>query len=436
MKSALGKSQRGQVIILFVLALVGLLAFAGLAIDGAMVYSDRRSAQSGADSAALAGAGAGGNTMQLREIYGKPDFKCSDMNVPGSKMYAVREEIIDAAISRASINGYLIDDDITDNMGVSITCVDSGQKHLDVEVRITSQTKSSFLHLVFNRPLLNTVTAIARVRPIVPKGGGNGIIALNDTECKQGGQYVGGIYLDGTTIDIISDGGGMSSNTCIIRNGNTEVTVINSDPPAYARTDPNWTNDAVFVDENGNVLPLEQTPTYNLQVTIDPPNCAGLPTNPAKIDGILQPGIYPNGIKQDETLAAGLYCVDQPANGKLGNLQGEGVTMYFRTGNVTWNGGFSHLTAPAEGAPSPAVPGLLFYFGDGGFTMSGNATAELSGTIYAPLGTIELGGTETSYTWQTVLIGNNVKIHGNPFVAMVVDYHKVMTDPSYLDLLR
>lgn len=435
MKSALG-TQRGQVIILFVLALVGLLAFAGLAIDGAMLYSDRRSAQSGADSAALAGAGAGGNSMQLRDVFGK-EFNCGDLDSAGSKMHLIKGEILDAAISRAGINGYLIDSDFSDNMGVEITnCSDNTQKYLDVEVRITAQTQSSFLHLVYNKPLVNTVTAVARVHPILPKGGGAGIIALNETECKQGGQYVGGIYLDGTTIEVISDGGGMSSNTCIIRNGNSEIIVMNSDPPAFARTDPNWTNDAVFVDENGDVMPIEQTPTYKLEVTIDPPDCTGLPTNPAKIAGVYQPGIYPTGIKQDGTLAPGLYCIDQPNNGKLGNLWGEGVTMYFRTGSVVWNTGFSHLTAPTEGAASPAVPGLLFYFGNGGFTMLGTSTAELSGTIYAPLGTIELGGAETTYTWETVLIGNNVKIHGNPFVAMEVDYRKVMTDPSFLDLMR
>ncbi|GAP15651.1 putative Flp pilus-assembly TadE/G-like [Longilinea arvoryzae] len=436
MKSTL-EYQRGQVIILFVLALVGLLAFAGLAVDGAMLYSDRRASQSAADSAALAGAGAGGNTMQLREIYSKPDFNCNNLNYAGTKMNLVEDDIIDAAISRASVNGYIIDNDISDNMGVKVTCSDTNtDKYLDVEVRITAQIQSSFLHLVFNRPLMNTVTAIARIRPIAPKGGGNGIIALNETQCKQGGQYVGGIYLDGTTIEVVSDGGGMSSNTCIIRNGNSEIVVLNSDPPAYARTSSDWTNDGVFVDGNGDPLTMEQSSTYNLQVTIDPPKCTGLPINPAKIGGIYQPGIYTNGIKQDGTLAPGLYCVDQPSNGKLANLQGNGVTMYFRTGNVEWNGGFSHLTAPAEGSVAPAVPGLLFYFGDGGFTMLGNATAELSGTIYAPYGTIDLGGAETTYTWETVLIGNNVKIHGNPFVAVKVDYKKVLTDPSYLDLLK
>ena len=52
------KSESGQVIVILALALVGLLGFSALAIDGSMVFADRRFSQSGADAAALAGAGA------------------------------------------------------------------------------------------------------------------------------------------------------------------------------------------------------------------------------------------------------------------------------------------------------------------------------------------------------------------------------------------
>ncbi|MEM5775250.1 MAG: Tad domain-containing protein, partial [Anaerolineaceae bacterium] len=127
MKRALD-TQRGQVIILFVLALVGLLAFAGLAIDGAMVYSDRRVAQSSSDSAALAGAGAAGTTMQLRNIHffadDKNEFYCDEFNVAGSKMNAARLDAIDAAVQRAGVNGFTIDNDLSDANGITIRCFD------------------------------------------------------------------------------------------------------------------------------------------------------------------------------------------------------------------------------------------------------------------------------------------------------------------------
>ncbi len=40
---------------LLVLAMVALLGFTALAVDGSMVYSDRRFAQSGSDASSLAG---------------------------------------------------------------------------------------------------------------------------------------------------------------------------------------------------------------------------------------------------------------------------------------------------------------------------------------------------------------------------------------------
>ena len=49
------KSENGQIVILLALAFVGILAFAALAIDGAMIYSDRRIAQNGADAASVSG---------------------------------------------------------------------------------------------------------------------------------------------------------------------------------------------------------------------------------------------------------------------------------------------------------------------------------------------------------------------------------------------
>ncbi|MEX1072018.1 MAG: pilus assembly protein TadG-related protein [Anaerolineales bacterium] len=50
------QSEKGQAIVLLVLLIVGLLAVAGLAIDGGRIYSARRNAQNAADNAALAAA--------------------------------------------------------------------------------------------------------------------------------------------------------------------------------------------------------------------------------------------------------------------------------------------------------------------------------------------------------------------------------------------
>ena len=46
-------SESGQAIVLIGVAFVVLLGFAALAIDGSMIYSDRRYAQNAADSSSL-----------------------------------------------------------------------------------------------------------------------------------------------------------------------------------------------------------------------------------------------------------------------------------------------------------------------------------------------------------------------------------------------
>jgi Flp pilus assembly protein TadG len=45
-------SERGQAIVLIVLAMIVLLGFTALAVDGSMVYSDRRMVQNAADASA------------------------------------------------------------------------------------------------------------------------------------------------------------------------------------------------------------------------------------------------------------------------------------------------------------------------------------------------------------------------------------------------
>src|SRR5687768_8620560 len=60
-------SEKGQVLILITLAAVGLFGFAALAIDGGMVFSDRRHSQNSSDTAAFAAA--------LARVRADPDWK-------------------------------------------------------------------------------------------------------------------------------------------------------------------------------------------------------------------------------------------------------------------------------------------------------------------------------------------------------------------------
>src|SRR5512147_1679933 len=55
-RNSFHKNEQGQAIVLMAFAMIALLAFAALAIDGGNAYVERRRAQNGADAGALAGA--------------------------------------------------------------------------------------------------------------------------------------------------------------------------------------------------------------------------------------------------------------------------------------------------------------------------------------------------------------------------------------------
>ena len=58
------RNERGQIIVILALAMVALIGFTALAVDGSLIYNARRQDQNTADSAALAGAGAAANYLK------------------------------------------------------------------------------------------------------------------------------------------------------------------------------------------------------------------------------------------------------------------------------------------------------------------------------------------------------------------------------------
>ena len=64
--------ENGQAIVLIAFAFIAFVAMAGLAIDGGMVYSDRRHAQNAADAGSLAAGGAAALTMENNHIFYSP----------------------------------------------------------------------------------------------------------------------------------------------------------------------------------------------------------------------------------------------------------------------------------------------------------------------------------------------------------------------------
>ena len=229
MKSRSRPGEEGQVVVFLSLVLVGLLGFGALALDGGMLFSDRRHAQNAADSAVLAGASAAAYYMRQNDVNYNA-FICGTSGTIYSSAVAELE-----AINRAASNDYLIDADISDNHGVEILCeitdmLSYEDKHFDVKTMITRDTQSNFAHLVYDGPLRNEVEAIARVYPPMPLAFGKAIIALNDAGCS-GNKY--GVIFSGSSQTTVT-GGGVWSNGCLTGNGSSFTVTVNDGGVGFA----------------------------------------------------------------------------------------------------------------------------------------------------------------------------------------------------------
>jgi hypothetical protein len=211
-------SEKGQVLVLIVLAMVVLLGFTALAVDGGMVYSDRRHAQNSGDASSLAGGSAAALTLENSDItYG--DWNCSNAAIGDA-----RDNAEAAAIDRAGDNGFGIDHDVSDNHGVITSCgeEDHGawtEKFIDVTTEISTTTPTSFAHFVYSGKLQSRIKAVTRVRPRMSLGFGNSIVALNPQQSCHGGTP-NGVVFEGN-VEVQVEGGGIFSNGCIQASGNS-----------------------------------------------------------------------------------------------------------------------------------------------------------------------------------------------------------------------
>lgn len=410
-------SERGQVLAFLAVALVGLLGFTALAVDGGMLYSDRRHAQNAADTSSLAGANAAAIYMRDYAVNYNA-FVCGTSGTYYTKLHAQN-----AAISRAGSNDYTIDEDASDDHGVATECQveDKGShllKYIDVITKIRRETKTNFAHLIYSGPLENRVEAVARVYPPMPLGYGHAIISLNKDGCS-GNQN--GVVFSGSSTTTVT-GGGVFSNGCLVGNGsNFAVDVVDGDV-GYAGTATGTTS---------NIHPSPQYVNNTLPdhaTLIDEPDCSGLPSRSAPNGGTatLEPGIY-DRIKWTHgslTLNPGLYCVtgSQGISIQGGEISGDGVTLFLENGGVTVNGNVSpvDLRAPEETDPAPAIPGILIflaYGNDSTVSLTGNSTSFYLGAIFAPDGDLFASGSSGTHpTFNTQLIGKNVEVSGGAII--------------------
>ena len=334
-----------------------------------------------------------------------------------------------AAIAQALLNDFSLDNDLSDNMGVEVTCQvdDRGtykDMYLDVRIMLNLDTHTSFAHLVTgNNIVTNTVESVARVRPRNALAHGYAIVAVGPG-C---GKSAGGIDYDGGGNGYtLVTGGGVFSHTCIVGNGGIDMKTqcdealypgCTTRPPIYYMTTFNG---------NTGFVPTPQKVSTPLPVDLaEIPDC----NHPSAIR-------HNNKIQltNNETFnfPSGLNCLYGGVKATGGTLTGTDVTLVLVSGDFEVNGQTEVILSAPDGddvdndgdgivdeisEDYPALRGMLMYVPAGAesnLQITGGSTSRYTGTIYAPSSNIEVGGDSGLLpTVSTQLIGKYIKLHGN-----------------------
>lgn len=360
------KNESGQIIVILAVALVAILGITALAVDGSMIYAERRDDQSTADSAALAAAQAASASPTCATAQ--------TAAIQKAQQYASQYE------------GVVLANDATSPSRVEATCNADNSK-LTIKVMVTSNTNTTFAKMVSRNQLQTRVEASSQVTfGSTAFAGGNGLIALGKTCDGEGGIYASGGEMAGAYVE----NGGIYSGSCLSASGSAKILSSNG-PIGYggktttifmAGTQKQYTgaNGLIFahnapafiaVDSDLKVTtkeaqlkdgiipnmtifpqatwPIPEVVDYSgLTVPAMPaPDCASLPVQNPTFDWkplTIYPGRYPNGITQGSgtlNLVPGTYCIGASKDVYLSQsaIEASGTRFYFEgAGSFTFTG--------------------------------------------------------------------------------------------------
>lgn len=378
-------TERGQALIVVVLAIIGIAGMVGLVVDGGNVFLDRRNAQNAADSAALSAA--------LTRIRG------------GNSLSG-------AAMSAASQNGY--DNNGTTNTVEVFHPPIEGPNEGDVEyiqVIITSHVRTYFAGIFGFDQLTNRVEAVARtktpeVRQILD---GQAVIALAPkSDCNDKKSF----WLHGeATLDIT--GGGVfvnsSNNQCaFIQQGSGSIRIqdhhfINVVGAASIQK-PQLLTPGVAV----GAVPISYPPPFFMPKVNCGDEAVLSEDGTSMTAGSWDEAFPPEGVT---FLDSGLYCLTEGMEINH-DIEGSNVVFLIKEGDVRWSGSANiNLDAPNNGD----LAGLLLYVpmdNPSKVVLNGGADSNIRGTILAPSSEVHINGNESKAGFKSQIIGYRIDVNG------------------------
>lgn len=383
--------ERGQALIVVVLAIVGLAGMVGLVVDGGNAFLDRRNAQNAADSAALAAA--------LVRIRGG-------------------NSLAGAAFDAAAQNGY--DNNGTSNIVEVHHPPADGPNKGDAEyiqVIIVSHVKTYIAGVVGFDQLTNRVEAVARtktpeVRQIL---NGQAIISLApQSDCNNFKSF----WVHGeATLDITGGGVFVNSNNnqcAFIQQGSGSIRIrdnhmINVVGAAMIQK-PQLLTPGVSV----GAIPISYPPPFFLPKVGCPDEAVVSEDGTSMSAGSWSDIFPPPGVTH---LESGAYCLDDGIN-ITSDIEGHNVVLRVNDGDVHFSGSANIiLDAPNSGDHS----GLLLYLpmdNNAKVVLNGGANSDISGTILAPSSNIHINGNDSASGFRSQIIGYRIDVNGNANIVI------------------
>ncbi len=413
----MNKKESGQIIVILAVALVAILGITALAVDGSMIYAERREDQSTADSAALSAA---------QTASASPT--CA----------TARSAAINQAITYASAQeGVALVNDSTNPNRVEATCNADNTK-LTIKIVVTSDTPTTFAQMVSRDQLQTTVESISQVSigNSTPYANGAGLWSTGTTCDANGGIWLsgtakilisGGSAYSASCISVASSPSGIISDTSSIqysgKTGSNVTTSYIGSQVLYLGSAgqsgsnglmlANWQDAYVLYQQNNLVFPAAlyqyqvnpavntlipqvQWPVYTPTVqtlaappVMVPPSCSGLVDKgtPASTSTTYDPGLYTSinvsPWAGDTTMSAGIYCIKAGGSVALSqkNVTANNTIFYF-LGAGSFNVG--------NGVQTVTMNNSSIYLTNGNFDVS-NGTFNAAGiTIYIKQGNFYL----------------------------------------------
>jgi Flp pilus assembly protein TadG len=406
------KTERGQALILITFAIIGLIALTGLTVDGGMAYSDRRSAQNAADSAAFAAALA----------------------------YSRGQDFESIGQSAAATNGY--SNDGTTNI-VTVTSEDSpsgecpagATNNKDITVEILSVVNTSFANIVGIQQVTNSVTAVTRScgTYVAPLFNGNAIVGLNpsNSDCA----------FDSDTGDAewLLEGGGIFSNGCAVAKENVTFT-----PNGICTTAVGAASGFDCQQPNQSSLKINYPQDVEMIMPENPcdgdAGDVGIPVTYTKKQDVPDPVVFSNGV----------YCISNFDVFDSANIVLQNATLYVTdtefdlrfaggggfSGTPTHTGEFSSYylvigmsAPPCASFTSQNAQVILF---------RGNGLGDLYGTILAPSACIDYRGNSDGSAIHSQIIGYNVSANGTAdnYIQYIEEENRRENQPITIKLLQ